>query len=210
MIYIFWSGGYDSTFRVLQILFETDELIQPIYIADPTSDGPHSRENRADELLAMRRVVYNVCADHPDMAPRIMRLFIVTNVELNREVRSGMYKLYKLGHFSRPVSQYSAMSQVSISANLPIEECAERGDNTIIGKLVESKLDGNNAVNPVYKELAIFRNLRFPIINLTKKDMLARATERGYAKYLYLSVSCWYPVNGVACMRCEMCHDRII
>ena len=32
---LFWTGGWDSTFRLLQLVVEQGRLVQPYYIIDP-------------------------------------------------------------------------------------------------------------------------------------------------------------------------------
>ena len=32
--YLFWTGGYDSTFRLCQLVFEENKTVQPIYVSD--------------------------------------------------------------------------------------------------------------------------------------------------------------------------------
>ena len=48
---IFWTGGWDSTFRILQ-LAEHDIIIQPWYIIDPVRIGNKYEQRAMDEILA--------------------------------------------------------------------------------------------------------------------------------------------------------------
>ena len=47
---IFWTGGWDSTFRVLQLLIAKKKTVQPFYINDP------NRKSAEKELNAMKTV----------------------------------------------------------------------------------------------------------------------------------------------------------
>jgi hypothetical protein len=52
--------------------------------------------------------------------------------------------------------------------------------------------------------------LGFPVIDITKEEMMAWAEGRGLEKYLTGTHTCWRPPEpGTACGKCEMCQRRI-
>ena len=48
-VYIFWTGGWDSTFRFLQ-LAEKDIIIQPLYVHTETRPETHMNSARCKKL----------------------------------------------------------------------------------------------------------------------------------------------------------------
>ena len=60
MIYLFWTGGYDSTFRLCQLLIKYKKKVQPIYISDPNLDNYENkktkRKNHKNEINAMIKI----------------------------------------------------------------------------------------------------------------------------------------------------------
>jgi hypothetical protein len=58
--------------------------------------------------------------------------------------------------------------------------------------------------------LSIFKYLRFPIVHLTKKDMLKIINKHKWNKLIQNTWSCWYPYLGLPCNKCDMCNHRII
>ena len=53
-VYIFWTGGWDSTFRMIQ-LSQMDIVVQPLYIS--TEYLCNKREN---ELTAMEKILEKI------------------------------------------------------------------------------------------------------------------------------------------------------
>ena len=43
-VYVFWTGGYDSTFRICQLLIKEKVAVQPVYISDKYIDN-HQQSN---------------------------------------------------------------------------------------------------------------------------------------------------------------------
>ena len=58
----------------------------------------------------------------------------------------------------------------------------------------------------------IYKNLRFPIWTMTKKDMYKDSKERGFNKILENTWSCWHPYResntGNGCGTCLACKGR--
>ena len=59
-IYIFWTGGYDSTFRLCQALIDEKKIVQPIYVSDIIDNLPQSstrRKNQKFEMNSMKKII---------------------------------------------------------------------------------------------------------------------------------------------------------
>lgn len=226
VIYLFWTGGYDSTFRLCQLVLN-DIPVQPIYIIDPKSDGTmfERRKNRKFEIEAMNEIKKKLKQLRPNAI--ILPTWYIKKVKISKEVYDRMYQLYKLGAVSRPISQYAAMAETSLKLGIPIESGSEKGDHTILSKAVRQYIEvikvemkttsndmiimHNHRLGDCPEYLKIFRNIRFPIINYTKEDMLAEAEKNNFKDVLTESFSCWYPDKfGIACGVCNMCKERII
>ena len=60
LIYLFWTGGYDSTFRLCELLIIEKKKVQPIYIyynldSIKTTDF-WVRKNRSNEIKSMNKI----------------------------------------------------------------------------------------------------------------------------------------------------------
>ena len=53
-IFIFWTGGWDSTFRMLQ-LSEKNVHVRPMYVKDPNRRSADTELQRMNQILSMIR-----------------------------------------------------------------------------------------------------------------------------------------------------------
>ena len=52
--------------------------------------------------------------------------------------------------------------------------------------------------------------MSFPIVRLSKKEIIDLATQYNFNNILKMTWSCWFPINGKPCGKCPMCKERII
>jgi len=224
--YVCWTGGYDSTFRVSQLICAR-KRVQPIYLSmDDVDDHKNKpfrvqRKNRENELRAIRKIRRLLEELYPQATYLLLPTLYINQLgEPNLEIQKCAAYLYsKLGWFTRKVNQYERILQVAFKLPEPLEICVENADDGLsrsIKKFVvgaERNCRLTHKLPNKYKCACIFGMVRFPIIHLTKKEMLGIAVEEGYEKVLEQSWSCWTPitVNGksVPCGRCDMCRHRI-
>jgi hypothetical protein len=221
---LFWTGGYDSTFRLCQILFTSSSPILPIYIADSYMDGENvSRENRLEEYQAMQNILSSLYKINPEFQQRIYPILSIQNVPICPYIKRNMRILYKKGFVHRPITQYSAMAQVCYNLRRSIEVGVENSEHSTMGNIVKdvvkyNKMRGVYEINVKQvkeknsrkKEAEIFKYFDFPVIQYTKEDMLKEAKKYKYDRILKQTWSCWYPENGKKCGKCPMCKERII
>jgi hypothetical protein len=217
--FLFWTGGYDSTFRLCQLLYESSDPILPIYISDPSMDGDNiSRMNRKQEWQAMQNILRDIYVLRPDAVNRIYPILEIKQIPISPEVESKMRRLYENGWNHRPRTQYGAMAQVSLNLNREVEVGVENSDHSTMLRMVRNdivwdedksmmRLHWEDLANP---DLIIFKKFKYPVIQLTKEDMLYFARLYGFDGILMKTWSCWFPINGRPCGKCNMCRERII
>src|SRR5262245_1801507 len=74
-IRLLWTGGWDSTFRLLELALVHSEAVEPYYLLDP------GRKSAPQELAAMERIVALVKARDPAAAARIAPPVVVPRPE---------------------------------------------------------------------------------------------------------------------------------
>lgn len=210
---LFWTGGFDSTFRLLQLVLIEKKCVAPIYLNFPELDGFHiRRQNVKFELKTIQRIIGEL--NRLGVGYRIMPLKVITNINLSPEVLESMQILYDEGFLRRAVSQYAHMVQYSLDKNIIIEEGAENSPHSTSNKMVKPYLNSDGLLDLekiAGTPLMAIRNLKFPIINLTKKQMLEIAKKHNFDYILLWTKSCWWPSStGKPCLKCIMCKDRII
>ncbi|MCS3758255.1 hypothetical protein GGP90_003069, partial [Salinibacter ruber] len=65
-ITLLWTGGWDSTFRLLQLLHDTDAKIQPLYLVD------EKRGSTPKEIEVMRTIRSDLEAQLPETEDRLL------------------------------------------------------------------------------------------------------------------------------------------
>ena len=219
-VYVFWTGGYDSTFRICQALLDEDKIVQQIYISDIIDNLPENstrRKNRQFEYSAMSKIRDRLNNRFPKTKKSFLRLIDIKKINIDNDISHHMRVLKSQGRVRRAVCQYGAMSQVTKNMNKDIEICVENEPGSMLNKTMKGKLVCNGNICYLKDNLRgndnsinIFKRFVFPTIKYTKKDMLNVAKRGGYKDILGMTWSCWYPINGKPCGRCIMCHERII
>ncbi|MGB9693260.1 MAG: hypothetical protein ACPLYF_00285, partial [Fervidobacterium sp.] len=69
---LLWSGGWDSTFRLLYLVFVEKRCVQPFYVLDT------ERASVLNELKAMRVIREEIAKKNPPIADLIKPTIIVS------------------------------------------------------------------------------------------------------------------------------------
>lgn len=221
IVYIFWTGGYDSTFRLCQLLIDERKIVQPIYISDIIDNLPNKktrRHNHKFEKDAMKKIRLQLNKNYPFTKDSLLKTLDIKKVKISKNIENAMKILKSQNRVRRSVCQYGALAQVTKDLDKNIEICVENEPGSMLNKTMNNKLNCRNMNDCVLKNnlnkqdssLYIFKKLIFSTINYSKKDMLNIANKNGYDNILNLTWSCWYPINKKPCGRCIMCRERII
>lgn len=220
VVYVFWTGGYDSTFRVCQALIDENKIVQPIYISDIIDnlpENPTRRKNKDQEYKAMNKIRSELAVKYPYTKNTFRKLFDIKNIPIDKDISDHMKVLKQQKRVRRAVCQYGAMAQATRNMNKDIEICVENEPGSMMNKTMKGQLLCNGSICHLKpnlsidnKSLKIFDRFVFSTIKLTKKDMLNISKKGGYDNILGLTWSCWYPRDGEPCGKCIMCYERII
>tara|TARA_Y100001970_G_C14247629_1_gene869457 strand:- start:249 stop:1799 length:1551 start_codon:yes stop_codon:yes gene_type:complete len=234
--YLYWTGGFDSTFRLCQLLLDKNKRVQTIYISDPNIDnnvyGKTKRHSTNKEINSMKKIRNYLVNKYPEVVNLLLPTKNIKKIKISKNIKDNMKTLYKLDKVRRPTCQYGAMAQHSHNINKDIEVCIGHSDgghikdgtprntlhNALKGKLKcnysfcsdrYKKLKSN--LNKWEQPLEIFKHFIFPLYHMDKKEMYMYAKDKGYHNVLKLTWSCWYPLhNGKPCGKCIMCKERVI
>lgn len=216
---IFWTGGYDSTFRLCQLLIDERKKVQPIYvICDNIDSSNFSRNSRQKEIIVMQKIRKQLFQKFPFTQSLLKPLLIVNHVKANHQAdRKALYIHYQLKKFSRPYTQYERLARFSLyyptTIEVGVDKCGTGLDKATngfrIGRGESCRIMDN--LPQKYQPLDVFKKLRFSIVHLNKKDMLNIAKKGGYDNILKNTWSCWFPtLLGNPCGKCAMCTERIL
>lgn len=198
---VLWTGGWDSTFRVIQ-LFNRGICLQPIYVIDKNRAST-SKEIETIEILS-RKIEENFSSSKGKILP--LKLIKRENIPFNLYLKI-IFKIIKRRR--RIAKQYYWLACLSRKYN-NLEEgfhAADRKQIIELDDLIEIKDETqhiNWVVNPKkidFLRRQIFKNIRFPLANISKVDMKKQAEENGFIDIMN---STWF-CHGSASKPCGKC-----
>jgi 7-cyano-7-deazaguanine synthase in queuosine biosynthesis len=208
-ITLLWTGGWDSTFRLLEILLIEKKKVTPHYIIDP------GRRSTMFELSSMARIRDRVISKFPDLEMHFSPLVIshIHEIPADKEV-SGWFA--ELRSKARIGTQYEWLASYARYKHLhELELCIEKHPEEDFGPLdhlIHSSINGlrhetriiNTNTEPA---LRLFSNFRFPVIDRTKLMMQAEAESNGFLEFMSLIWFCHRPsAKGKLCGYCRPCR----
>jgi len=212
---LFWSGGWDSTFRLLQLVLSEKKLVQPYYLIDPR------RKSLRNELKARREIMNLLAKEHLQTRSLILPTiyYEVGDIVHDDELGQG-YKAHR--KTKRCESQYLWQAEYCKQFGLEdVEMAAERDNHNIYeiekryfghfvegtGKPGEYRIAKAYVNEPIYK---LFGWYTFPIYDLSRQDMEQEAERQGWLEYMHMTWFCQSPVKGrYPCGTCLPCQQAI-
>jgi len=128
-------------------------------------------------------------------------------IEFSDRTKILFFDLWSNGIVSRPISQYTSITQILEDYDIEAEICIEKGgglwskikDYVILNRIQFSQCAG----------LEAFRRYQIPLFDLDKGDMVKIAEKVGHIPLLQETWSCWYPTTeGDCCRVCFACLAR--
>jgi len=183
---ILWTGGFDSTWLVVDALLDGYRVEAPVWRGVGVGIGSWQKPANEDE--ARRRILH---ALPPDLQSRLRSVAIdgrmtgawqdawaeLTAAEGDRWWPPQTYMIASLPQLTGPVE--AAFVATDVTTSRPgIMAALER------------------------------RGVRSPIADLTKPELLVDATRRGFRHLLDLTWSCECDIAGAG--DCDPCHHRVI
>lgn len=215
VVYLFWTGGFDSTFRLIQLL-ERGIHVQSIYVMCPNLDSVYgfNRKNVDLEIKTMKNIRNTIYNKFPSYQKYFLPTRYVKSVYQNIDLAKKYIKITYLKNFTQGISQYERLTQYSYYHPRPIELGLEKC-GTGMDRLTKDYRIGNDIHNRVDLSIAppdyiVLKNLRFPISDLTKQDMVNISKKNKTYFILKMTWTCWFPKNNKPCGKCNMCRHRII
>lgn len=213
---LLWSGGWDGTFRLLQ-LAENDIQIQPIYVIDA------ERRSNDYEIEAMHKILKRI-KENKSFKARILDIayykveWILQNCKDSKISENFKYlsDKYKIG------AQYEWFSLLCKKLNTKMESAVVhqyhgKVEDAIIAEGVLVPVE-NDFLEERYQVLPkgeiktayiVFENIILPVIKLSKEDEWHIAKEKGWMGIMELSWFCHAPINGKPCGLCGPCDDAM-
>lgn len=208
--YLLWTSGWDSTFRLLQLLLIQRYPVQPCYVLDP------SRRSVRNELAAIDNIKRTVLREHPECAPllRPTQFLLMSDIPADPAISTVLAELrarHGIGEQYDWLARYA--KQFEAPLELSVERYRDRHDKwrTLLGDDVIRDEAASGTFyrikdQPSNPQLKVFSLFHFPVFDLTKLRMLEIAKKHGFAHILELTWFCHKPMpDDTPCGTCAPC-----
>lgn len=207
---ILWTGGWDSTFQLLRLLFIENRPVAPYYLIN------EDRVSTSAELLAMKRIRQGIGELNQSALGLVhpTTYFSVSQIPDNPRISNAYLKVKSTRFIG---SQYDWLARFCEHNSITrLQLCIHEDDKAaavVAPKIAKHSETSNQAVlDEQYFETAesmVFRYFEFPILNLTKTDMAQIAEQNGWNELMEMTWFCHTPANGNACGLCAPCEYTI-
>jgi hypothetical protein len=198
---LLWTGGWDSTFRLLHIFQSTPDYVRPYYAVVA------ARRSTGMEVLTMGRIRKTLERHNPEWNQRLL-----PTRYLNGDMDDGVMHqtIDRLRSQSWVGYQYAKVFCAAAAECLDmLELCIHRDDSAyeFVGSVATLGADGiwRLPLEITSSNLKVFAPFVFPILDWTKLEMQDYATRHGLAHYLELTWFCHRPRGNRPCGVCNPC-----
>jgi 7-cyano-7-deazaguanine synthase in queuosine biosynthesis len=188
--HVLWTGGWDSSYRVLDLVLVQHRAVQPHYVLDP------GRRSARTEIRTIERIRSAVCARDAEAGRRLRQPSIVKlpDIRSNAAVTAAYQAVRAKNHLG---IQYEWLARLAEQEGLANLELGVHKDDRFAR--LQKQADFT----------AAFRRFSLPLLNVSKLDMKDAAAREGFLDILELSWFCHLPVRGQPCGKCIPCRQTI-
>ena len=182
-----WTGGWDSTFRMLQLILIDGRVVAPHYIV-------RAEQSTGQEIDAMARIRRVLFKRFPECRALLLptRLVDVRALKVSDEL---MQECSRIREVQKLNEQYPLLASYCLQFNIPSLEVCINGDETV-------------ALSAI-KATPLLSALWSPLTDLTKKETRELVDSRGWQSIMHETVFCRRPKNGQPCGVCGPCYDAV-
>lgn len=214
-INLLWTSGWDSTFRLLQLVLLEKRKVQPHYLIDS------GRKSRDIEIRAMDRMKKALFFRYPFAQEYVLPtiFYNVADVQANSMIKES----FKNIRLKKPIGiQYEWLAEYCDQFRIKDAELCIVGHDSGsgVGKLIVPLLENTDKkehadlkISEKFKstdEYMLFHFFNFPLIFTTKVDMYNIAKDDGFLDILCKTWFCHKPIfNRFSCGICNPCKDVV-
>jgi len=207
IINLLWTGGWDSTFRLLYLLLVERKLVQPYYIIDT------KRESTPVEIKTMRRIREKIFEKFP-RAKELLAEIIFKNRNDIKENKKFAKMQKELSKKNRIGTQYVWLASFSEQEKIDeLELCVDGYAPGVVNSVLKPEVVGEGhecrlADKVKNKNVELFRLFRFPLVVDYWKGKAGDFSRRqGVDDIMELTWFCHHPKDGKPCRKCYPCEQ---
>jgi hypothetical protein len=210
--YLLWTGGWDSTFRLLDLLLVKGKAVQPYYILES------ARASTAIEMRIMEEITARLLVKHPRIRGLLQptRYTAEQDIPPDQEVTKSYERIREKNYIG---DQYDWLARFAQGAGVEgLEMSIHREDKAhkaIEGLVIQSgpQDDRFYVIDPKLRgsdEYTLFGRFRFPVFFMSKVEMEVISRDKGFHDLMELTWFCHNPrPDGTPCGVCNPCMYTI-
>jgi hypothetical protein len=208
---LLWTGGWDSSFRLLDLVVRKKRPVQPYYVLNA------DRRSSSLEMERMDQIRDELAHRFPDSRRLLLPTAIVSRSELRPapEITAAMARLKQKTEPDPLGTQYEYLARFVSQAGLTDLELAVHQDDRahrILETSIVAEEEGRTRYyrlvdRPDDPDLLMFQSFRFPILDLTKLEMRDMARDWGLLDILEMTWFCHKPRRNRPCGLCPSCRS---
>ncbi|WP_435550556.1 hypothetical protein [Desulfobacterium sp. N47] len=211
VIYLLWTGGWDSTFRLIHLVLVEKVKVQPYYIIEI------ERKSFLYELAAILKIREKILEKDPISATLLLptRIYLKSEIAECSPITKKFQSLssrFRLGSQFEWLPRFAEQNQMK-DIELAIEKNQMRPRDPVFEYLGRFLIEDNGilklATTLSDNDMQIFKYFHFPIYSKTKLQMLEISLKEGFDDIMFNSWFCHRPKRGQPCGQCHPCMDAM-
>jgi 7-cyano-7-deazaguanine synthase in queuosine biosynthesis len=209
-VHLLWTGGWESTYRLCDLIFVKKQNVCPIYILD-TERKSFREEIKA--MVAIREEIIKRISDNSQLLKPI-QIVVKDDIPKNKIIMEMHESI--VAQYGRLGMQYEWLARYVQWKGLNRIEIGVEGNSSSPRKAIFAKLEkalvvegdslvlGNEFDEPL---LELFRFFSFPLFNLAKHKIYLLARDQPFYDLMLKTWFCHNPRNGKPCGICRPCQQ---
>lgn len=205
---LLWTGGWDSTFRLLQLLLLHRVPVRPLYLTDATRP---STQHELSTMARIRRYLHEAYP-HTRELLRPPRIAAVDDVAVDAGIADALREIRKRSYIG---DQYAWLPAFCKQAAIGDIELGVHVDDKVQALVRPFAMEFEHPagyrsvrVDPRHAgtaEYRLFRWFSFPLFHVDKVGMARRAEAEGWRDVMDMTWFCHAPVRDAPCGSCAPC-----
>ena len=211
---LFWTGGFDSTFRLIELLHNPFAEVQPYYI---TCHTDIARVNMSAEMESHQKIVALI-PNHKELVGTLLpvKYIDISDIPKDSTVSNDYNEQCKNPLYLDHSYQFDWMARLAKHI-VPNIECGVQKDDPIIfirnKKYSEFSCDTDDVYHMIRekskpKVFNVWGNLAYPLYNRTVKQIYHIFLEWGMEDIMKSIHTCYFPLKE-PCGVCGTCGSKI-
>lgn len=209
-VQVLWTGGWDSTFRVVELSRMEGVTIEPVYVIDP------NRKSVPFELRAMDKII-NCLRGKKETKAQILDVKKIRLQSIPRD--EEISKAYRIIHNKTHLgSQHEWLAW--LGKRMPGMEMGTEAGIPATSHIIDAietfcKLEVKDGIGYIDPDTSTVEGklvlgwFRYPIITRYETDMAQQIKEWGYEDVMRDIWFCHTPINGEPCGCCHPCAVKM-